>query len=364
MMKSLSAVFILIILLSSCKKGKSDFLWEQSYGRGEAYFLRTSSDSGFVACGEKEGSPYLIRMNKYMNRIMEFSAENSGLFSSSWFDTSGYITAGNSNGKMLLMRHAPNGKLLWEKSYDGGFKIDFTSLNYTGNGNLLAIGTASPDSSAPGATGLYVVTFDTTGVVTLENKIEAESFISARGVVTDDGGNIFMALTRRDPGSETRASVAKFNNLFQKLWETELYNNPSFGAASLSIALDGSGNVFLSGRTELSTSVGKLDNSFVASLTGSGTIRWKKYLENSNSGTALVSSADETLLMLNSNCFIVNMVNPLDETEVPGRMRMFDSCDPYNTDAFGNDIDLNSDENILVAGSRGGSFYLALKSSQ
>jgi hypothetical protein len=364
MMKSLIPVFILIILFSSCKKSKSDFLWEQSYGSGEAYFLKTSSDSGFIACGEKAGSPYLIRMNKHLNKIIEFTAENSGLFSSSWFDTSGYISAGNSSGKMLLMRHNPAGKLLWEKSFDGGFKIDFTTLNYTGNGTLLAIGTASPDSAASGPTGLLIVTFDTTGQITLENKIEAEAFISARDAVTDNEGNIFLALTRKDPASQTKASVAKFNNLFQKLWETELYNNPSFGAASLSIALDGSGNIFLSGRTELSTSDGKLDNSFIASLTGSGMIRWKKYLENSNSGTALIFSGDETLLMLNRNCFILNMVNPLDESEASGRMRMFDSCDPYNTDAFGNDIILNSDENILVAGSRGGSFYLALKSSQ
>ena len=95
--------------------------------------------------------------------ILEYKGESAGLFSSVWFDTSGYIAGGNSGGKMLLARLSPKGTKLWDKSFDAGFNVDYSKLFYTGSGTLLAIGTASPDSSGSGATGLLFVRFDTTG---------------------------------------------------------------------------------------------------------------------------------------------------------------------------------------------------------
>jgi hypothetical protein len=363
MMKRFIPLLILIILLSSCRKSESDFIWEKSYGKGDALFIRTSSDSGFTACGEMGGKPYFIRLNKNRSLVIDFSGENPGLFSSAWFDTSGYITGGNSGEKMLLMRHGPEGNILWEKTLDAGFKIDYTSLLYTGNGNLLAVGTASPDSSGSGATGLLFVRFDTTGQIITEKKITETSFISANEATVDNAGNIYLVVTRKASGAKPKASVAKFNELFQKLWETELFNNPSFADAGFAIKLDGSGNVHVTGRTEVSIEGGVLNNSFLVSLTNTGSIRWKKYFENSNTGVALIFDDAGDIMMLNMNCFIINIVNPVDGTDA-GRIRMFSLCDSYNTDALGADLDINYDKNILVAGSRGGSFYLALKSSQ
>jgi hypothetical protein len=362
-MKRLIPVLILIILLSSCRKSESDFVWEKSYGKGEALFLRTSSDSGFIACGEIEGKPYFIRLKKTRSLFLDFKSENPGLFSSAWFDTSGYVTGGNTGGKMLLMRHSKKGNKLWEKSLDGGFKIDYTNLYYSGNGSLVAVGTASPDSSDSGVTGLLFVRFDTIGQIITEKKITETEFVSGNEAAIDDAGNIYLALTRKTTGSKSKASVAKFNNLFQKLWETELYNNPDFGAASLAIELDGSGNVYVAGKTELSVTEGVLNNSFLASLTDAGSIRWKKYLENSNEGSALIFDDVKNLMMLNKNCFIVNILNPDDGTDA-GRIRMFSICVSNSTDALGSDLGINYDKNILVAGSLGGNFYLALKSSQ
>ncbi len=53
--------------------------------------------------------------------------------------------------------------------------------------------------------------------------------------------------------------------------------------------------------------------------------------------------------MLNRKCFVVNMANPDDGTEA-GRIRMFEGCDSYDTDAIGSGIDLHYDGNMLVAG--------------
>jgi hypothetical protein len=362
-MKRLIPVFFLIILFSSCKKTESDFIWEKSFSKGTAYFIKSAADSGYYACGEKGGNPYFVRFNKKRSQIIEFGSENPGLWSSAWFDTSGYITGGNTSGKILLMRYNKKGEKLWEKTIDAGFKVDFTNLFYTGSGNLLSVSAASADSADSGTTYLYFVRFDTTGNVTSEKKTAESGFVSANKVTLDNSGNIFLPVTRKNGFSNPKASVAKYNNLFQKIWETELYNNPEFSASSLAIAADPSGNIYVSGNTEVSGKDGLLTNSFLASLNGSGTIRWKKYLEYYNSGAALTFDNSNNLLMLNKNCYIINRVIT-DNGDDAGIVKSFSVCVSQNTDAFGNDIALNYDSNILLAGSLGGNFFIALKSSQ
>lgn len=366
-MKKLIPVLVLITLFLSCKKNKStgDFIWEKSFGPGSAYFISTLPDSGLIACGQSDGKPYLVRLNKTLGTVLDFSSDEQGLFSSAWCDTSGYITGGNTSGKMSLMRYGTGGNKLWGKSLDAGFKIDFTNIFYTGSGQLLAIGTASPDSVNSGATGLLFVRFDTTGQIISQNNLTAPDFVSANKAAIDNDGNIYLALTRKSGSSESTAGVAKYNDQFQKLWETDLYNNPDFGAASRAIILDASGNIYVTGNTELSTADGKLNNSFVVSLTSSGSIRddWKKYPENSNEGSALLFDNSDGLMLMNRNCYLINLLSPDNGADI-GSIRMFSVCHSDDTDALGEDFCLDYENHILVAGSLGGSFFMALKASQ
>jgi len=350
-------------MFSSCKKTDSDFIWEKSFSKGTAYFIESASDSGYYACGEKGGNPYFVRFNKKRSQIIEFASENPGLWSSAWFDTSGYITGGSSAGKILLMRYSSEGEKLWEKTIDAGFKVDFTNLFYTGSGNLLSVSSASADSADSGTTYLYFVNFDTTGNVASEKKTAESGFVSANKAALDNSGNIFLPITRKNTFSNPKASVAKYNNLYQKIWETELYNNPDFSASSLAISADASGNIYVSGNTEVSGKDGLITNSFLASLTGNGTVSWKKYLEYYNSGSEMTFDNSGNLLMLNSNCYIINRIVTANGDDA-GIIKSFSVCNSQSTDAFGNDIALNYDSNILLAGSLGGNFFLALKSSQ
>jgi hypothetical protein len=242
-----------------------------------------------------------------------------------------------------------------------GFDVELTGLLYSGTGNLVAVGTAKPDSAASGSTGILFVKFDTTGQIIEKKEVAETIFIAANKITADRSGNIFLPLTRKKTYAKSQASVAKYSADFNRLWETDLYNNTSFGAASLGIILDDQGNIYVTGNTELSSEEGVLSNSFLVSLASSGSVKWKKYLEKTNSGAALIFNDNEILMMLNTNCFIVNMANPEDGSEA-GKIRMFDICNSKETDAFGKDLDLNYDASILVAGSKGGNYYLALKS--
>ncbi len=359
-MSKLIPLLFLVILISCNKKSGSDFAWEKSYGNGEALFISAAEDSGVVACGEVGGKPYLARLDKSMSEVIDFSFSEPGLFSSAWFDTTSYIAAGSTLGKMLIVRFDKEGNIVWNKALSTDFKIDNTSLKYTGGGSFLAVGSAGADAAEDGSTSLFFVRFDTTGRVISNVSIPNTGFVSARNLSSDNEGNIYLGITRLTGGRKTKASVVKFNSDFQELWETELYNNPDFGSASIDITLDASGNVYVTGRTELNQNEGVSNNSFVVSLTNSGTIRWKKYLESINSGYSVILD-DDVVIILNRNCFIVNMINQSDGSDA-GRVRVMDVCNSKDSDALGTDFDQRYDGNIFLAGSKGGSFYLALKS--
>lgn len=361
-MKKLIFFLLIIMTFFSCKKSESDFIWERTYGAGEALSIRSSADSGFYVCGRSEGNPHFVRFDRNRSKVIDIVPDVKGLFSSAWFDTSGYIAGGSSFGKMLLMRYSPNGNKLWEKTIDAGFYADLTEIMYAGNGTFLALASASPDSSDNGATGLYFTRFDTTGNIIAQKYLADANFISAGSAVLDASGNVYLAITRKKAAAKPKASVAKYNDLFQKMWETDLYNNPDFDAGCISVILSSQETVYVTGRTGVPVLDGVKDNSFAASLTKNGSIIWKKYLEQSNSGEALLFDEANNLLALSQNCFIIRKMSSSDGTDLD-IIRPYSQCVSEDTDAIGRDFSLSYDKNYLLAGSKGGSFYIAVKSS-
>ena len=354
------ALILVLNLLPGCKKSTNDPIWERSFGVGNAFFIRATADSGLISCGELGGKPYVLKLDRNKSIISEYKSSDDGLFSSAWFNSDITIVAGSSKGKMLIAWLDNQSNPIRDTTFSSDYHIDYSSVCYLGNSKLLAVGSASPDSANSGATGLYFVWFNTAGSLTDKKEIKETSFISANRVITDNSGNIYLSLTRKSAGSKSKATVAKFNSQLQKLWETEIYNNPGFGASSLGIYLDNTGIIYATGNTELPVVSGTSYSSFSAKLTNNGIVQWRKYPENSNSGSAVIIDKNGQVLMLNHNCFIINILNP-DDGSTTGTVRAFDVCDSKNTNAFGQDLDIIFDGNIIMAGSKGGGFYLALK---
>jgi hypothetical protein len=260
---------------------------------------------------------------------------------------------------MLLACIGKTGNLIWDTTFTTAYNVAISHLLYSGSGEFLAMGSAKADSAVSGSSGLLFIRFDTTGKVLTRKDLTDTYFMAANDIAVDGQGYIYLPLTRRSGSAKQKASVARYSGTFQKIWETELYNNPDFGAAPLALIKDESGNLYLSGKTELSQLSGTMDNSFLASLTATGTLRWKKYLEQYNSGVGLVMNKLQ-IIMLNRNCFFLNKAEPADGAEA-GLFNVFSSCDQKNTDAFGMGIDVDYEGNFLLSGSKGGNYFLALK---
>ncbi len=365
-MKKLISLFSLAIVLFACKKEEDNgIIWEKSLGQGNAFFIETAQDSGIIGCGVISGKPYLVKFTKEKSIETEYASDRTGLFNSAWSDQSGYIAAGSSGGKMLLASIGNDGNKIWDTTIVASFYLDLTSLIDEGGGKFLAVGSASPDSSDNGDTEILFVRFNKSGQITenIETISTASRFMSACNAAADASGNIYLALTTKTGSQKPKAMIVKFNSSLQKLWETELYNNPDFTAACFDAAAEASGNIYVTGKTEASNISGTLNNSFLASVSRTGEVNWKKYMENSNAGSSVIINGSEEVFMLNRNCLIVRRTSSGDGTDT-GIVRMYIECDSYTTDAFGYDMNLDQDGNILAAGSLGGNFYLALKSSQ
>ena len=355
---------LIIVLFSGCRKEKGYFAWEKSYGRGEARYIKVNSDSGLIACGVSENMPYMLRLDKNKMTVIEYRADVIGVFTSILYDTSGYITAGSTKGKMLLMRLSKKGNKTWDKIIDPGFNVSQTQLLILEDGSYLAIGSASTDTIYEAQAGLFFINFDSTGLVMNEFEYKNGPFIASSEAVNDNSGNIYMALTRKEAHAEPKATVAKFNSSFQRIWELELSNNPAYGAASMAIRYDESGKLYVAGRTELPKEGGDLiNNSFIASISLTGSLNWKKYPENSNAGISIIKNSAGELVLLNKNCFIANLLDPNNGAD-GGRIRIFNVCDPYNTDAIASDFDIDFNNDFIVAGSVGANFYIAVKAME
>jgi hypothetical protein len=363
-MNRILSLLALAFLLSSCNKDDgSSIVWEKSFGEGQAFFIEQTSDSGFFSCGTVSGKPFLIKFTRERKQETEYKASVSGLFSSGWSSSRCYIAAGSSEGKMLLSRIDRDGYPVWDTTLSAGFAIERASLVHEGEGNFLAIGTGDASSFNDNESGIFFVRIDSSGQVTDRIEKNGSSFLSAGQACTDQSGNIYIPLTSITAGLKPKAVVAKYSKGLNRLWETELYNNPNFAASCNSLIADEQGNIYVTGEMEASNASGVLKNSFLASMAPDGEVNWKKYLENSNSGAAVLDIGGESLAILNSNCFIIRITYCEDGADA-GIVRMFSQCDSYTTDAYGADIAKDSEGNYLCAGSLGGNFYIAVKSPQ
>jgi hypothetical protein len=352
-------VFLLIV--AGCNETEENIIWQGTYGQGNALFVKTTSDTGFVSAGTLEGKQYLLFLKNDKSKGLEYKPDLQGVITSVWTESGYFITAGSTGGKMFLSKIDIKGTVVWDSVFESASRIDYTSICRLGTDSFLAVGTPDPDSTVTAKSVISFVWFNSSGFISLRKDITNDPFAAAKSVAADNSGNLFLAMTRLGTSGNLKASVAKFNDQLQKLWERDLYNNPLFGASSLAITLDGSGNPVVAGRTGMQVSTGVETTTFITKYYHTGDSVSNNYLEYSNAGYAVMASGNNQYYVLNRKCIVINIVDQ--NMEYSGIIRTFSSCDPKNTQNYGNYIDITSDGNLIIAGSSGSNYYLVIKSS-
>ena len=361
MMRKYLVILIVPLLVFSCKKSSDTIVWEKSYGPGKAAFIKNTGDTGYVSCGENGGRQYLLFTDPKGNKKSEYKSEHQGILTSAYAGNGFFITAGSSGGQLTISRIDTSG-LAWDTVLVSSFPVEYAVLCHLGDDSFLAIGSANPDSSFKVNTGLCFLWFDKDGNITMKrDTVFSGSYVAVRSAVEDNSGNFYMALTRNGNSGKLKASVSKFNSDLERIWEKELYNNPAYGAASLSIALDDGNNPVIAGRTEMQVSTGIQNNTFVSRYFKTGDSIQKSYLEYANSGSSVIRDEAGQFTVLNSGCLIMNTLD--NRMKVTGFIRTFSSCDSKTTNIFGYSMDVTGDGNLIIAGSKGSNYYIAEKSA-
>lgn len=355
-------VALTVLIMASCNREEEDFLWEYTAGHGTALFLAATPDSGYISAGEVDGRAFLLRGKKTGSRLWSYHSEAEGAFRAVLSDTAWCVAAGGSGSELIITRVDNAGVLVWEKRVASEIGITEVFLfRGESDGEIIALCGSGPDDSPELVSGLMKVVFDTSGAILSEITRNESDFFRISGAVMNADGGFQVAATKATGTAKPKAVAIKVSNTLATIRERELANNPSYGAASLDVCSSGSGGSIVSGRTELVFSETLLVNSFVAALNPAGEVLWKKYPENSNEAAAVLSRGEEGLVyVLNRNCFIVNILNETDGSE--NRMiRFFNACDSYDTAREAESFIVTWNGNLLIAGSNSGKYYLALK---
>ena len=361
MNRLLILLIVLSAIFSGCKKNEDNIIWQGTYGRGAALCVKSAGDTGYVSVGTLEGNLYLLYLDKDKNKVLEYKPNIRGTLTSVWPDKGYFITAGCSEGRLVISRINMDGSVAWDTIFNSSYKTDFTSICPLGGDNLLVLGTPDPDSTITSTSGLTFIWFNGSGLIAKRTDVLNTTYIAAKAIVTDNSGNIYLGLSKLGTSGKLKAMVAKYNSLIQKIWEKDLYNNPSFGAASLGITLDAEGNPVVTGRTGMQVSSGVETNTFIAKYYHTGDSIANNYLEYSNAGLSIIQDTKDQYYVLNKKCIIIDIVDQ--HMDYAGIIRTYGSCDSKTTENLGYSIDLTPDGNLIIAGSQGVNYYLVIKSS-
>ncbi len=347
---------ILLLLLSGCKKqDNGSFIWEKEMGPGKLVFVTSTPDSMFAACGQSGSNPVLYLISRKGKIIDQYKSVDNGVFTSVIADTGGYYVAGLYGSEMTLLRLNRQMEEEWTKKEQVSISEGQAKIIMESPESLVAALSAVHSDYGTEPSVLILMRIDTSGTVQSVAEKNPAYFNSVSSLVISDTF-IYTAVMVGSPGSRSRAEVAKYSSDFDLIWNKSLFNNPGFGAGSLSIINGTQNSLLVSGYTELPGDDVPVINSWVASLTREGVLSWKSYLEVSNTGEGLLEN-EGTLFLLNKNCMILNLLDP-SGGEVTGRKKVFYSCDSYKTGSKALAFAPNYDGHLLLTGERDGNIYM------
>jgi hypothetical protein len=181
------------------------------------------------------------------------------------------------------------GQLVWNTFYNEAARYVFFSSGYgialDGNGNVYVTGTAD-------SVGIFVAKFDSTGQ-RVWSALLGHAADDGQSIAVDGSGNVYVTGTsnaswgspQRAYGGYSDAFVAKLDSTGKLVWNTFLGGTGITDSFGESIAVDGSGNVYIAGESRTSWGSPLLafkslffGNAFAAQIDSSGKLIWNAFL--------------------------------------------------------------------------------------
>ncbi|MCE5228052.1 SBBP repeat-containing protein [bacterium] len=241
----------------------------------------------------------------------------TGRTASSGWTSGGFDTSFNGNSDAFVAKLSSAGGLIWSTYLGGGNSDEGDSIAIDGSGNVFVTGpTASSgwtsggfDTSFNGGSDGFVMKMSSSGQHLWSTYLGGSQSDTGNGIAVDGSGNVFVTGETASSGwisggfdtsynGNSDAYVMKMSSSGKHLWST--YLGGIKRDTAIGIALDGSGNVFATGYTESSgwtsggfdTSYNGYLDAFVAKLSNSGGHLWSTYLGGSRADWASRDAVD------------------------------------------------------------------------
>lgn len=298
-MKQYLVVFFLFLGISACFS-QINRQWVATYnGQGDfndRFTCVTSDASGNIYLGGSTTNKDLDRdyliVKLDPNGTVLWSTQYSGLGTSTdevlaiTTDASGnvYVTGFakglNTSQDFLTIKLDSNGDTLWTKSYDYISEYDqANSIAVDGSGNVYVTGLSDQDGSFITNDDYATIKYDANGteiwVVRFNNSI-GNAIDQSEKILLDGSGNIYVT-GRSNNGSDDDFVTIKYNNSGAQQWIK--YDDRGGRDRATDMAIDPSGNLYITGRSDNGTN----DDFWTIKYSASGTQLWQKaydYVDN------------------------------------------------------------------------------------
>lgn len=233
----------------------------------------------------------------------------------------------------------------------GGANTDVgNGIAVDSSGNIHVVGTT--DSAGAGNSDILVTKYNDLGAIQWQRVLGGASADAGNGIALDSSGNVYITGQTQSQGlGSNDVVIAKYDSSGTIQWQRRLGNTT--GDIGRGIAVDASGNVFIAGSESSQTSV------TIAKYDTSGTFQWARKLNNTGGlddgyGVSLDSSGNAYLVGWSITSALIA------KYDTSGAIQWQRVLSGGSTNEF-RGVDVDSSGNSYVTGLAGGSNILIAK---